>query len=606
MPPHHYHRLRSLLACAVALLLVAPTAHAADSLDTALNNAAPGDVILVSGIHTGRFKTWVAGTQSAPITVRGDGTAVLQGDTTGYGVTVRHDYYRFENLTLRDYKKGFMVAGASHGIARRIHVDGTQEEAFKIHHPTSDAVSNTPSQYWLFIDCSARNTGQGAKGPGTAYGEGFYTGDADNNWYQNQPDNSGYVTFYNCYVTNTRNDGWDAKEGAHHIKVVNCTQDYSGPIEPAANDGLGFSGCYCRADHVQFANVRCLALGNDGPAFKLYQQTASDGVTYGHDMALKNVAAEDLTGALVHIQRSAIGVTLYDDYALSPAGAALYTTNVHATTAAAATFSEMTWTGEGGGRYADLTPTRGAFGPGSNGDPLALPPPTITAPTFSLTPGAYFGAQLLALNNTTGAVIRYTTDGSTPSPTRGALYSGPLNVATTTTLRAVVCFTETLPDDATVVLAPYVSPIATLELTIVPPTYAGWCTTRFNAEEIAAGLITAPNADPDTDGLTNLLEYAFGREPRQPDTDALPTVAPVEVAGTKFLSVTYSRRQPDGDLLYEIQASNDLAHWSAANTEQVGVVNHGATATVTARELVPITAESRRFLRIAVSIPTGG
>ncbi len=612
MPPllTHLRRFLAFFACTLGLLLAAPAAlaaTAADSLDTALNHAAPGDVILVSGIHTGRFKTWVAGTASAPITVRGDGTAVLQGDTTGYGVTVLHDYYRFENLTLRDYKKGFMVAGASHGIARRVHVDGTQEEAFKIHHPTSSTVSNTPSQYWLFIDCSARNTGRAGTVPGTAYGEGFYTGDAANNWYQNQPDTSGYVTFYNCYVTNTRNDGWDAKEGAHHIKLVNCTQDYSGPIEPAANDALGFSGCYCRADHVQFANVRCLALGNGGPAFKLYQQTAGDGVTYGHDMVLKNVAAEDLTGALAHIHNSAVGVTLYDDYALSPIGAALYTTTTHATTAATSSFAEMTWPGEGGGLYAALNPTRGAFGPGPNGDPLTLRPPAVAAPVFSLAPGAYFGAQSLALSSATaGAVLRYTTDGSAPSPSHGTLYSGPLSIAATTTIRAVACFTEPLPDDATVVLAPYVSPVAALELTIVAPTYAGWCSTRFTPDEVAGGRLAGPTADPDDDGCSNLLEYAFGREPRQPDADGLPSVAATDHAGVKHLFVTAPRRQPLGDLTYEVQASTDLVHWAATATEETARIDHGATVTITARELAPIAAPPRRFLRIVVRIPGGG
>lgn len=594
-----------VLALGAAGFAVGPIFGATDPLDTALRDAVPGDVIVVSGVHTIPLKTYVAGTQAAPITIRGDGTAVLQGTRAGFGLTISHDYYRVENLQIRDYKKGLMVAGASHGVARRVHVIGTEEEAFKIHHPTSVAVSNTPSQYWLFIDCSARNTGNGSTGPGKAYGEGFYTGDADNNWYQNQPDRSGYVTFYNCYVTNTRNDGWDAKEGAHHLKLVNCTLDYSGAIEPAANDGLGFSGCYCRADQMQFANIRCLALGSGGPAFKLYQQAADDGVTYGHDVALKNVAAEDLTGALLHIQNNTIGVTLFDDYALSPGGAALYTTGIHATGAAAESFEEMTWSGEGGGRYSALNPMRGAFGPGANGDPLTLSPPAVASPTFNLTSGTFVGTQTITLTvPTAGATLRYTTDGSTPSPSHGALYSGPIAVAATTTLRAIACFSETLPDDATVVLAPYVSAVTTLELAIVPATYANWCSSRFTPDELAAGILAAPDADPDADGLANLLEYAFGHEPRQPETDGLPTVAPIEIAGAKFLAVTHSQRQPVGDLRYEVQASNDLVHWNAAATEEAAMADHGATATVTVRDSAPITAESRRFLRIAVSLAT--
>lgn len=69
----------------------------------------------------------------------------------------------------------------------------------------------------LFTDSSARNNGRGFTGPGIGYGEGFYVGDADNNLYQSQPDTSSYVTFYNCYATDTRSDGLDTKEGAHHV-----------------------------------------------------------------------------------------------------------------------------------------------------------------------------------------------------------------------------------------------------------------------------------------------------------------------------------------------------------------------------------------------------
>ncbi|MFB9275628.1 chitobiase/beta-hexosaminidase C-terminal domain-containing protein [Cohnella cellulosilytica] len=58
-------------------------------------------------------------------------------------------------------------------------------------------------------------------------------------------------------------------------------------------------------------------------------------------------------------------------------------------------------------------------------------------PAFSPAPGAYSSAQSVTLTTaTTGATIKYTTDGSTPtaaSPT----YTGPVNVTATTTIKAV-------------------------------------------------------------------------------------------------------------------------------------------------------------------------
>jgi PKD repeat protein len=66
-----------------------------------------------------------------------------------------------------------------------------------------------------------------------------------------------------------------------------------------------------------------------------------------------------------------------------------------------------------------------------------LPPPAAT-PTFSPAPGTYSSIQAVTIGSTSsGATIRYTTDGSTPSETAGTVYSGPVQIAATTTLRAI-------------------------------------------------------------------------------------------------------------------------------------------------------------------------
>src|SRR5579862_584907 len=64
----------------------------------------------------------------------------------------------------------------------------------------------------------------------------------------------------------------------------------------------------------------------------------------------------------------------------------------------------------------------------------------VVAPSFSLPSGAYTGSQSVSLSTTTsGASIRYTTDGSTvPSESVGTLYSGaPIPVSATTTIMAI-------------------------------------------------------------------------------------------------------------------------------------------------------------------------
>ncbi|AKJ04963.1 poly(beta-D-mannuronate) lyase [Archangium gephyra] len=62
----------------------------------------------------------------------------------------------------------------------------------------------------------------------------------------------------------------------------------------------------------------------------------------------------------------------------------------------------------------------------------------VATPTFSPAPGTYTGAQTVSISSATaGASIRYTTNGSTPTSTTGTLYSGPLTLSTTTTLKAI-------------------------------------------------------------------------------------------------------------------------------------------------------------------------
>ena len=71
---------------------------------------------------------------------------------------------------------------------------------------------------------------------------------------------------------------------------------------------------------------------------------------------------------------------------------------------------------------------------------------TIDAPTFSPAAGTYTTTQSVTISTTTtGAILCYTTDGSTPSCdstpscSSGALYSSPVSIATTTTLKALAC-----------------------------------------------------------------------------------------------------------------------------------------------------------------------
>jgi hypothetical protein len=62
---------------------------------------------------------------------------------------------------------------------------------------------------------------------------------------------------------------------------------------------------------------------------------------------------------------------------------------------------------------------------------------TVAAPTFTPEAGVFSSPQAVAIDGTGHTTIRYTIDGSLPSPASGNVYSAPIPIATTQTLRAV-------------------------------------------------------------------------------------------------------------------------------------------------------------------------
>ncbi len=124
----------------------------------------------------------------------------------------------------------------------------------------------------------------------------------------------------------------------------------------------------------------------------------------------------------------------------------------------------------------------------------------------------------------------------------------------------------------------------------------GWRQTHFGTTANAGN--AADFADPDSDGLSNLLEYASGRDPNL--ADATP-IATLDKTGDGLrLTLTYTR-VADPDLVYTVQGTDDLAGtpvW-ATIASSTGSANVAGPVTVTDTQL--ISATPHRFLRLDVS-----
>ena len=113
----------------------------------------------------------------------------------------------------------------------------------------------------------------------------------------------------------------------------------------------------------------------------------------------------------------------------------------------------------------------------------------------------------------------------------------------------------------------------------------------------AATGTAANDADPDADGVINLLEYALGTNPTSAASVTLPVSQLSALNSQPFLSLTFPR-VADPLLTYTVQGSSDLVTWTDLWTS-TGPANTAGPVTVTD----PQSVSPRRFLRLQISTP---
>lgn len=144
----------------------------------------------------------------------------------------------------------------------------------------------------------------------------------------------------------------------------------------------------------------------------------------------------------------------------------------------------------------------------------------------------------------------------------------------------------------------------------IPATVNGWRYTYFGTEQSSGP--ADDFADPDNDGLPNLIEYALGLSPLVANTPANQPHTQIQtVDNNTTLTFTFTRNTAATDTQFILETASSLAGtWSQLDPllagNQVSVQDNTPTAgiqTITVKDTQPISNSNQRYLRLRITRP---
>ncbi|MGC6427541.1 MAG: lamin tail domain-containing protein [Akkermansiaceae bacterium] len=123
--------------------------------------------------------------------------------------------------------------------------------------------------------------------------------------------------------------------------------------------------------------------------------------------------------------------------------------------------------------------------------------------------------------------------------------------------------------------------------------------TNYASWVVANTVSGSATEDDDTDGLSNLLEYALASNPQSSGLENLPNSS----ITNDFLTLSFTKPLGADDLIYTIEFSPDLTNWSSENAVLVSsIAQSDGTSRETWRHANSATASPKRFARVRVSL----
>lgn len=303
-----------------------------DNLQAVLNDLIPGDIVIISGTHEGTFVVRISGSETRPITIKGDGTAVLRTRWGTDGVQrclrVIANYILLENIIVESAGLAVLVEECNDVKLRQITARTTRgagivcRAALNIYHES----------------CTVQDTGTDLN-----TGDGFRCGTLPGSWPGGDPNPDAIknVRYDNCVARRILGDGFDIDAAANTVVLKDCSVDHTLGNIPSDHQVSGTAGFHSRGDKVQFVN--CVVNGAPGAGFEPFD-TLWALVTYGRGQEVK--AGMSMGHVVAGVSSQSEGMKVFSDFTATPAprikevagGWAAAGSNV-----APSSFRELTW-----------------------------------------------------------------------------------------------------------------------------------------------------------------------------------------------------------------------------------------------------------------------
>ena len=219
--------------------------------------------------------------------------------------------------------------------------------------------------------------------------------------------------------------------------------------------------------------------------------------------------------------------------------------------------------------------------------------PSAATPTFSPIAGTYIASQIVAISDATpGAVIYYTIDGTTPT-TSSAVYSGPITVKATETVKALAmaqAYGLSAVASATYTITP---PAATPTFSPVAGTYTTAQTVTINDVTTGAAIYYTTNGTTPTTASTKYTAAISVSTTETLKAVALATGGSLSAVASAAYTITLPAATPT--------FSPAAGTYTTAQTVTISDATTGATIYYTTNGTTPTTASTKYTAAISVS-----